>query len=571
MDIYLKYYPTESEEFLKKVTEHNIQSYFHPRIQFGTAGLREVCEIGTRYMNGITVVQMAQGLLQWHLKSSPNREVVVGHDHRHHSLEFALLTANIFQNANYNVYWLSQCATPLVSFASSHYKSLGVMVTASHNPKEYNGIKIYLENGCQLVNPFDKQIAESILDNLEITIFDSTSNNHKNVHSELIYLYTQSVLRTIQCLPKTLPIEAVYTPIHGIGLEMLDLVVKRCLPDVSLVVVKEQELPNPDFPTVAFPNPEEQGALDLAIETANRLNIPLVIANDPDQDRLALAEKFNGSFKMFNGDQLGIMLGYWLLKNSKGKRCVVSSVVSSKMFVEMAKSENVLAVTCLTGFKWMAATSLDLHEQGYKLVLAYEEALGYMVGDFPDWDIKDKDGVKSMVVLINLLGHIKSQRKNAFEFLDDLYQQYGYFGTSNGYITCSDKSKIKSVINKLRHVADENGWKYKDYTYPSHIGGFKVVEIQDLNEEYDSTTNDNKTKLPRQSSPMIQFKFTLENDTIEYGGAWLTLRASGTEPKLKYYIEVAGKSKDLETTKLTVDRKSKELEALVLKEWLKGF
>ena len=573
LTLFRKYYPLETAKLENSVEAVNLNNYFEPRIQFGTAGLREICEIGSRYMNGITVVQMAQGLLQWHLKFSDKHEIVVGHDHRYHSIEFAALIANTFLQAGYKVFWLDQCSTPLSSFSSAHLRALAIMVTASHNPKEYNGIKIYLENGCQLVDPFDKEIAQFILDNLNIIHFDPTpSDKYHRVHDEMMQHYLSVCKDTIKCFPSTNPIDVVYTPIHGIGYEMVHEIVKSVLPSINIVTVAEQQQPNPDFPTVVFPNPEEKGALDLAIATAKSNDISIVIANDPDADRLALAEKLvDGSFKIFSGDQLGILLGSWLIKHSSGKRCCVSTVVSSKMFSEMAKANSVHAATCLTGFKWIASTSLKLSEQGYKLVLAYEEALGYMVGDFKNWSIKDKDGIRSMLVLINLVSHIYASNKTVFGYLDELYATYGYFGTSNGYVQCSDAALIKSVVNKLRHSTAIDTWDNAPYSYPTRIGGFRVVEIQDLNAGFDSTTFDKKTILPKQSSPMIQFKFAIDEETATttYNGAWLTIRASGTEPKLKFYIEVAGNGTDLAKTKENVDKKAKELEDLVLNEWLK--
>eukprot|EP00834_Sanchytrium_tribonematis_P003082 NODE_110_length_18645_cov_0.794403.p1 type:complete len:598 gc:universal NODE_110_length_18645_cov_0.794403:8647-10440(+) len=565
MEQFLKFYPHQTKEFLQSIEESKIQEYFEPRIQFGTAGLREICQIGTRYMNGITVVQMAQGLFKWHLSQKGKKQIVVGHDHRHHSLEFATLIANVFHHNGYKIHWLGQCATPLASFASSHFGSLAAMVTASHNPKIYNGVKIYLENGCQLVSPYDKAISKEIDNNLDIEYFDSSPKAYSHIHDEMLQLYFESCKNTARALPEKDCLKAVYTPIHGVGYEMVDKVVKRCFNNVELLVVPTQENPDPDFPTVSFPNPEEQGALDLAMEYAESQNVDIIIANDPDADRLALGQKKDGKWNLFSGDQLGIILGYWLLKNSSGNRAVVSTVVSSHLFSHMAECLRVKAVQCLTGFKWIAAASLELKDQGYKVILAYEEALGYMVGDFPIWDVKDKDGVRAMIVLINLLSHLETQKKSVSSLLDDIYLEFGYFGNSNGYIISNDKQKMEDCIQKLR--TSESGLSYQGWKYPEKLGDFVVTRVVDLNVEFDSSKPDFKPILTRQSSPMIQFEFKCESSSQEYK-AWLTIRASGTEPKLKYYIEVSSNTDTLSSTIERVDAMACHLEDLVTSEWL---
>ena len=569
MELYKQYYPKEYAVFEATVPKEKQLSYFEPRIQFGTAGLREICQLGTRYMNGITVIQMAQGLLRWHLEKSTKKTIVVGHDHRYYSEEFAALIANCFLNAGYKVYWLGQCATPLTSFCSAHYNSIACMVTASHNPKEYNGVKIYMENGCQLVNPYDKEISGYILKDLSIQVFDKEVKKEYSYYFEkAMDLYIKCCLETSLCLPPINELSIVYTPIHGVGFRIVQQTLSSVLPQIKVSCVQEQQVPDPDFPSVAFPNPEEVGALDLAIKTAKENNISIIIANDPDVDRLALAEINNNIPYIFSGDQLGALLGYWLIKNSRGdKRCVVSTVVSSHLFTEMAKSFNIHTATCLTGFKWIASTCLDLDSKDYKLVLAYEEALGYMVGNFPTWSVKDKDGVRSMVVLLSLVSFIKQQNKSVLQFLDDIYTEFGYFGNCNSYISCTDPSKISLVINSIRKWSC--GIKFKEFTYPSELGPFTVTEIQDLNTGFHSTAPNQTTTLPIQSSPMLQFTFKVKNtDHVSFTGAWMTIRASGTEPKLKYYIEVAGKGKDLNLVKKCVDEKAKEMESLVLTEWL---
>ncbi|ODQ83224.1 hypothetical protein BABINDRAFT_6071 [Babjeviella inositovora NRRL Y-12698] len=517
------------------------------RISFGTAGLRARMEAGFSRMNDVTVLQASQGLAVYVQARTPTGSIVVGHDHRHNSRRFAELTAGAFLLRGMKVYYLgntdttsdlaSIVATPLVPFAVDHHDaSCGVMVTASHNPAADNGYKVYWGNGCQIIPPHDHGISESILDSLPVEAgsWDTTALFARgkqdgllvDCREEMISGYIAAIGKKLVCPSSTVTdVRFVYTPMHGVGLPFVTKAFEQ-LGFASFVTVKEQALPNPEFPTVEFPNPEEKGALALAMREADSQNIDLVIANDPDADRFSVAVKNNGAWRQLTGNEIGFLFADYTIEIMKARGTdlsqvfLLNSTVSSQMIGSLATVEKCHYQDTLTGFKWIGNKALDLEAQGFKVPFAYEEAIGFMFSV-----VHDKDGISAAVVWLQMVDAWNQQGTNAVERLERGFGKYGFFKEHNGYYVVPDLSLTKTIFDS----------EIRTESHPSHIGEFSVVSWRDLTVGYDSTTADNVPVLPSDpSSQMITATLTTKKQDCLIR---LTARGSGTEPKLKVYIE----------------------------------
>ncbi|KAJ8508538.1 hypothetical protein ONZ45_g9204 [Pleurotus djamor] len=387
-----------------------LEKRMRKRIEFGTAGLRGRMEAGWSRMNDLIIIQASQGLCAYVLANvtdARSKGIVVGHDHRHHSKHWAELTASVFLVNGVKAYLYRDLVhTPMVPFGVKTLKAAcGVMITASHNPKDDNGYKVYWENGVQIIGPHDVGISTSIKANLRPQTWDTSIINTSELCTDPTQEMQEAYFAALSklCLYKSLnsddPVKFVNTSMHGVS----DPFITRGFEIFGLpppVKVEEQQMPDPDFPTVPFPNPEEKGALDLAIATAEREGAQYVLAQDPDSDRFAAAEKGpDGKWIVFTGDQLGALFAARELdiykKSGKpiDKLAMVASTVSSKMIEAIAHVEGFKFVECLTGFKFIGNTALNLVEQGYEVPFGYEEAIGYMFGT----EIRDKDGVAATV------------------------------------------------------------------------------------------------------------------------------------------------------------------------------
>jgi len=532
---------SETRLQVEKMTEEdNTELFERPRIAFGTAGLRAEMGPGPSRMNDLVVLQAAQGLLAYlNSTSSSKSSIVLGYDHRKRgslsSKRFAEITAKVFVENGWKVFLFKRTVpTPFVPFAIKHFSSAaGVMVTASHNPKNDNGYKVYWGNACQIIPPHDIGIAQAIMENLEpqITFADNeqvdTEEDPTDLISDLYFKNISSILKRRPASKR--PLKIVYTAMHGIGHEWA----KKSFESFELspfIPVPEQVEPDPEFPTVAFPNPEEgKGALQLSFNTAKTHGATLVLANDPDADRLAVAELVsNDEWKVFTGNEIAALLGCWEVENyceDKSKTAFVASTVSSKFLQRVAEVEGMKFLDCLTGFKWIGNESLKLREQGYDVIFAFEEAIGFCIGD----NVPDKDGISAVSVFAEMANALHGQGLTCSQRLVQLQEQYGYFCSNNHYIVSHDTAKNHQVFDSLR--ADG---------YIKEAAGYKIVNVRDLKAPgYDSQTKDNKPTLPIGEN-MITFYF--ENSCV------VTLRMSGTEPKLKYYTELRGDSK-IETQK----------------------
>ncbi|EGV65205.1 hypothetical protein CANTEDRAFT_120860 [Yamadazyma tenuis ATCC 10573] len=515
------------------------------RIAFGTAGLRSSMEAGFSHMNDVTVLQAAQGLIAYLTKNGGD-SIVIGYDHRFNSQRYAELTASVAILKGFTVYYLgsttclSYVHTPLVPFAIDHYKaSAGVMVTASHNPANDNGYKVYYGNGCQIIPPIDHGIAQSIEQNLQPWSDEAWdvvgnlagSDLMKSVKEATTKAYIEAVAEKLLVF-KDLDFEFVYTPMHGVGYEIFDKVL-QLFNNVKVTVVSAQKDPDPTFWSVKFPNPEEKGALDMAIKTADEKGISLVVANDPDADRFSVAVKTDDCWKQLTGNEIGFLFGQYVIentpKNTLKHTYLVNSTVSSQIFASMSVIEGFNFQDTLTGFKWIGNKAIDLKSKGYHVPFGYEEAIGFMFDV-----VNDKDGISAAVVWLQMYNQwFASHQQTPFDKLNSGYAKYGYSKECNGYYKLDRLEKTDQIFTAIRASYPGDS--------PSTIGPFVVTYWRDLTLGYESSTNDHKSILPH--DPTSQMITAILSSTSDSGSTVrFTCRGSGTEPKLKVYIE--GVSRD---------------------------
>ncbi|KAI8998909.1 phosphoglucomutase first 3 domain-containing protein [Trametes punicea] len=525
-----------------------LERRMRPRIEFGTAGLRGRMEAGWARMNDLIVIQASQGLCAYVLRNVNNartRGVVVGHDHRHHSEKWAKLTAAAFIDQGVPVYVHDGVVhTPLVPFTVKvKNAACGVMITASHNPKYDNGYKVYWENAVQIIEPHDKGISMSILEHQEphpLDLETLSSSPLLRTFDDAAYFEYIASLCHYRSLNAQTPLKFVNTSMHGVSNPaMSNAFALFGLPKYIPVVA--QQKPDPDFPTVKFPNPEEKGTLDLAIATANEAGADYILAQDPDSDRFAAAEKGSeGKWIQFTGDQLGTLFASACLDKYKAsgrplsKLAMVASTVSSKMIEAMAHAEGFKFAECLTGFKYIGNTALALEKDGYEVPFGYEEAIGFMFGS----QLRDKDGVAASVMFAELVVTLNQAGKTASSHLKELYERYGFFQTNNSYFICTEPATINKIFARLRNY-DGRAAPDGPPHYPTTIAGLEVTRVRDLTVGYDSGNPPSyKPTLPLSSGHMIQFRAESKADGTKIT---LTIRTSGTEPKIKYYLEGSGK------------------------------
>lgn len=502
-------------------------------------------------MNELVIIQTSQGLAKYLIslygsESAASGGVVIGHDARHNSRVFAERTAGAFIQAGFKVYLFGKIVpTPFIPFAIQLLKTVaGVVVTASHNPKDDNGYKVYFSNGAQIISPHDSKIQESILKNLEPwneawnnELVKQTEDPYTKV-ADAYFAHLKSFLGDSHYIKRT-KLSITFTALHGVGHVFMDRAFRE-LAFPSFQPVPEQMEPDPEFPTVQFPNPEEgKGVLLLSFKTADENNSTLIVANDPDADRCAVAEKSgpDASWRVFNGDELGALLGWWcwfILKerNSdntgngqvKPSDCYMfSSTVSSKILNSYAKKEGFNFVETLTGFKWMGNKADELIKSGKKVIFAFEEAIGFMCDPCA---VKDKDGISACVLAAQMAAYLdETYGRTLSDHLRHIYKEYGFHTSNNSYFLCYEKATIDAIFSRICSP------------YPTSIGPYNVSRVRDLNKCFDSSKRDHKPDLPCSSS---SYMVTLYLDN----GIVLTIRTSGTEPKIKYYSEAIGEEGD---------------------------
>ncbi|CUM45678.1 uncharacterized protein AC631_01551 [Debaryomyces fabryi] len=549
------------------------------RIAFGTAGLRSAMTSGFAHMNDVTILQASQGLIKYLLEeneSNKDLSIVVGYDHRHHSQRFAEITASVALTQGFKVYYLGSVTnlsqesielsetkflgggetdrgyvhTPLVPFAIDYFKaSAGVMVTASHNPAQDNGYKVYYGNGCQIIPPNDIGIAQCIERNLDPwlnqNIWDVVGNFKKNkdllfgVKEKATEMYIKSVYELL-IQNKKLSYDFTYTPMHGVGMEIFNQVISLFDTKSEIKPVTEQMSPDPEFLTVKFPNPEEKGALDLSIKNANELDHKLVLANDPDADRFSVAIKTHktNEWVQLTGNEIGFLFAMYVIeeltpKNKLDNTYLINSTVSSQILASMAQHHGFNFIDTLTGFKWIGNKAIDLKKEGFNVPFGYEEAIGFMFGV-----ANDKDGISALVMWLQLYEAWFANKENydPVDKLNDGYKKYGWYKEANGYYKLNDLSMTQKIFDSTIRKS------FEGKPYPETLGeSFLVDSWRDLTIGYDSLTSNNKPVLPVDpTSQMITAILKPKDAFSDHELVRFTCRGSGTEPKLKIYIE--GKS-----------------------------
>jgi phosphomannomutase len=495
------------QSLLDSGDEAALKPLFNGFLQFGTAGLRGPIGAGPSCMNRAVVGRTAAGLATY-MKQRGMKKVVIGRDARHGSEDYTQESAEILSGAGMDVYILPRpLPTPVLAYATSSLKAdIGIMVTASHNPPQDNGYKVYIGPkadgieyaSSQIINPTDGFIAADIA---AVTSLASLPRGDKwTVLGEEII--TEYIQRTIKLAPRPGDIKVVYTAMHGVGTEVVQRVFNHA-GFATLILVDEQCTPDPDFPTVAFPNPEEPGAIDLALAKARDFGADLVIANDPDADRCAAAiNDPKVGWRMLRGDELGVIFGEWIAR-TKPSGTMGNSIVSSSALRKIAAHYGVDFKEVLTGFKWLAKIE--------DLAYGYEEAIGYAVDSET---VNDKDGVSAALFLTQIAMDLKRDGLTLSNLLDDIWERHGFHGTEQISIRVSDMFAITRLLAGLRTNP------------PTEIAGRKVDSIDDLAAPKDG--------LP----PTDGLRIWLA------GGIRIIVRPSGTEAKMKCYIEVITKSSE---------------------------
>ena len=524
----------EVMEMLEK-DEKKLIDAFYQDLEFGTGGLRGIMGAGTNRMNIYTLGMATQGLSNYIIKQCGNKgiRVAIAHDCRNNSRYFAETTASIFSANGFEVYLFESLRpTPELSFAIRQYKcQSGVVITASHNPPEYNGYKAYWDDGGQVVAPHDQEIMEEVrkIKSVNEIRFDGKKDKIKILGKETDDLFLNEVLKMSlnpDIIRKYSDIGIVYTPIHGSGITLVPPALKL-YGFKNIISVPEQDKTDGNFPTVKSPNPEEPDALKMAISRAVETGAELVMATDPDADRLGLAVKNKkGEFILLNGNQTGILLIWYILsqfrerKKYKGNEYIIKTIVTSDILDRIAEDYNVKCYNVLTGFKFFADLIRNL-EGTEKYIGGGEESYGFLPGDY----VRDKDAVASCALAAEVTAWAKSRGKSLYELLIDIYVQYGLY-----------KEKLINIIRKGKEGADEIKAMMVAFRKdpPAAINNSKVVKIDDY-ETLVSTDciSGNKTNINLLKSDVLQF--FLED------GSKISVRPSGTEPKIKFYFSVNAK------------------------------
>jgi phosphoglucomutase len=515
-----------SESFLE------LTDSFYRDLEFGTGGLRGIMGPGSNRINKYTIGSATQGLSNFLLKKYPGQKisVAVAHDSRNKSDYFAQITAQVFSANGIHVHFFKELRpTPELSFAIRQLgcKS-GVMITASHNPKEYNGYKAYGWDGGQFTSPDDQMVMNEVsaISTIDLVKFNRIEENIELIDESLDELYLEKIAElsmSMEAIERQKDLKIVYSPIHGTGITLVPAALTR-FGFKNIHIVEEQSTPDGNFSTVIYPNPEEKEALTLALAKAKNIDADLVLATDPDADRVGIAVKNNeGEFILLNGNQTGSLLINYLLSawEQKGKltgnEYVVSTVVTTKLIEDIALSKNVGFYETLTGFKWIGALITEL--QGKKLFIAGgEESYGYLVGEL----VRDKDAVISCAFIAEMTAFYKDQGSSLYQAMLDMYEKYGFY-----------KEKLVSITKKGKTGAEEIKALMERFrtNTPSTLGGSKVVRLKDyeLGRETDLLSGSEKP-LDYPKSDVLQF--------ITADGSIISARPSGTEPKIKFYCSV---------------------------------
>lgn len=527
--------------FFDEKTQHDIKEMiandpegledsFYKNLEFGTGGMRGIMGLGDNRINKYTLGKNTQGLSNYLKEKFPNQDikVAIAYDCRHNSKTFAKVVANVFSANGIKVFLFSDLRpTPELSFAVKHLGcQAGIVLTASHNPPEYNGYKVYWEDGGQLVPPQDGEIISEINSlKYEDIKFEANEGLIQNIDSEVDEAFAKAsvengTFNTSEEARKNLKI--VFTSLHGTSITMIPKVLKQAGYN-NVLIVEEQAEPNGDFPTVKSPNPEEPAALKMALELAEKENADIVIGTDPDCDRLGIAVRnSNNEMVLLNGNQTMVLMTHFLIEQWQkagklnGNQFVASTIVSTPMVEKIANHYNVKYLEGLTGFKWIAKMIKDNPE--LEFIGGGEESFGYLVGDF----VRDKDAVTATLLACEIAAQKKHAGNSMFQYLNDVYNQFGNYREHLISLTKKGKQGAEEISEMMKELR-ANPFK--------EIAGSKVVRMDDVskNETTDFVKNETSTLNLPKSNVLI---FYTED------GSKIAARPSGTEPKIKFYISV---------------------------------
>ncbi len=549
-------YDSETKNTVKEMMENNPQELiesFYRDLEFGTGGLRGIMGVGSNRMNKYTIGAATQGYANYLKASFPDVEQIstaIAYDCRNNSPYFAQITADVFSANGIKVYLFESLRpTPELSFAIRNFGCQGgIVITASHNPKEYNGYKAYWDDGGQLISPHDTNVINEVNKIKDVADIKMNGNNDlvETIGEEIDKIYLEEV-KALSLSPEVIKrqkdFKIVFTPIHGTGVKLVPDALKA-FGFEQVFGVDEQNVVDGNFPTVVSPNPEEPAALKMAIDKAKSIGAELVMATDPDADRVGIAVRKDDDFVLLNGNQAASLLIYYLLtkwkENNKltGNEYIVKTIVTSELLADIAKKYGVEYYDVLTGFKFIADIILKL--EGQKTFIGGgEESYGYLVGDF----VRDKDAVSSCAMLAETAAWAKDNGMGMLDLLKEIYLEFGFY-----------KEKLISVVRKGKAGAEEIQQMMADFRSnpPKSMDGSRLITVKDYSTSIEKNliTGEEKTiDLPK--SNVLQF-FTED-------GSKVSVRPSGTEPKIKFYFGIKGKLEHIDD----YDKISNELETKI--------
>ncbi len=520
----------ESRQEITRMAESDLEEAFYKNLEFGTGGLRGIMGVGSNRINKYTIGMATQGFANYLKESNQGKiSVAVAHDSRNNSKALAKITAEVFSANGINVYLFEDLRpTPELSFAIRHLKCAGgVVLTASHNPREYNGYKAYWSDGAQLITPHDTNVIDHVneISSLDDVDFSPNPDLIELVGERLDQAYLEMIkglTLSSKSIKNQKDLKIVFSPIHGTGITLIPRVLNE-LGFENVHIVEEQSNPDGNFPTVVYPNPEEEEAMTLALQKAKEINADLVMATDPDSDRVGIALKNSkGEYQLLNGNQTGVLIVYYLLKKWEeagfnGDEFIVKTIVTTELIKDIADDFKINCYDTLTGFKHIAALIAKL-EGKETFIGGGEESYGYMIGD----KVRDKDAVASCVIIAEMTAWAIDQGKSLFDILLDIYQKYGLYHEA-----------LKSVVKKGMSGAEEIQEMMKQFREnpPKNLAGSEVKSIVDyqlgVKRNMRSGSSENLT-IPQ--SNVLQYE--------TQDGTKVSVRPSGTEPKIKFYFSV---------------------------------
>lgn len=527
-------FDADTKAELEAITDDaEISDRFYKDLEFGTAGLRGVMGAGSNRMNKYTVGRATYGFAQYvKSKGINNLKVAIAYDTRNNSQYFAKITAGIFASMGFTAYLYEfEAPVPVLSFTVRHLGCVaGVMITASHNPKEYNGYKVYDNTGCQL-NTNEANAALEYINNITdfSTIpFCEESDNIKMIGEDVLSEFLKAVKKQSLYEGKS-DVKIVYTPLHGSG----NVPVRRMLEGLDVTIVKEQELPDGNFSTVRSPNPEEKDALNIAIEKAKEIDADLVLGTDPDCDRVGIAVKHNGEYVLFTGNHTGAMLVNFVLTMKKDilnkKSTMIKTIVTSELGADIGRKFGIIVEETLTGFKYIGNKMNKYEADGsQEYVIGYEESYGYLVGNHA----RDKDAVVASMLICQMAAWYKNQGKTLVDGLNELYAEFGYYLDTQDSFTLKGQDGAEKIQQLMVYFREKGA---------SLFDG--ITEVQDFKQGV--------RDLPKEN--VLKFIFS--------DGSWIAVRPSGTEPKIKVYYSI--KEVDKATAEARLDKIKKVIHSII--------